>query len=168
MRTPVVVFALLLIPSALLAQSPANNVIIFQAPLNQNCPVGIEASHSSRGAMEQIDNGGRPHQLSYNIALSSLNLQRISQASITLRGLSGPQLMLASAHAIGDATETFTITPGDSPKASFHSVVYTGKLTGVRWVEVNEVTYADGKQWHQTGGSVCRVAPNGFLPVASN
>jgi hypothetical protein len=165
MRTPLAVFALLLIPSALTAQTAASNLIILQAPLNQNCPVGVEARHSSQGAMEQINNGGRPHQLGFNIALSSLNMERISQASITLRGLAGPQVMLVAAQSPKDATETFTITPGDSPKASFHSVVYTGKLTGVRWVEVDEVTYADGKQWHQTEGSVCRVAPNGYMLV---
>ncbi len=168
MRTPILA-ALLLIPSALTAQAPANSIIVLQAPLNQNCPVGIEARHSSQGAVKQVRDAGAPHQLGYNIALNSLNFAPIRQASITLRGLAGAHVIPASTHAEADATETFTLTPGDSPKASFHSIVYTGKLTGVRWVELNEVTYADGTQWHQKEGSVCRVAPNGYMLVnASN
>jgi hypothetical protein len=168
MRPFNVVFALLSVPSALFAQSTANSVILVQTPQSQNCPVGIDARHSSQGAVEQVRRSGIPSQ-GYRIALRAFNTNLIRQASVTLHGLSGSQVMPVSMHNEDDAVETFTITPGAKPKAAFHSVVYTRQLTGVRWVELNDVNYADGTQWHQKTGSVCRVNLNGYLLVnASN
>ena len=164
MRTLLAVTALLLAPSALLAQAPAT--IVLQSAGAQNCPVGIQAQHTPQGAVEQVGRGAQSHQLGYNISLRAFDSRLIRQARITLRGISGAQILPAgSSDSSANATESFTLTPGATPKATLQSVVYAEKLTGVRWVEVDDLTYADGTTWRQAQGSVCRVAPNGFLLV---
>jgi hypothetical protein len=168
MRTLLAVTALLLAPSALLAQT-ASATIVLQSSGAQNCPVGIQAQHTPQGAVEQVGRSAERHQLGYNISLRAFDSRLIRQARITLRGIAGAQVLPAgaSSESNANATESFTLTPGATPKATLQSVVYAEKLTGVRWVEVDELTYADGTQWRQTQGSVCRVAPNGFLLVNS-
>jgi len=104
---------------------------------------------------------------SYNINVSAFDGRLIRKARVTLHGFIGAHFLPAASKGdpTTDATETFTLTPGKTPKPKFQSVVYAKKLTGVSWIQVDAVTYADGKKWHQTNGSVCRVTPNGFLPV---
>jgi hypothetical protein len=162
MRPFIALTALLLSPAAILAQTN----ITLEDPVSQSCPVGVYAQHSPLGAVEQIRNSSDHHQLAYNITLRALDTRLIQQARITLLGLSGPQIIPAqNATSSPNAIETFTLTPGASPKATFDSVVYAHKLTGVRFIQLDDVTYADGTQWHQTSGRTCRVAPNGLLLI---
>lgn len=167
MRTLLSVTAILLTPAAALsAQTISSSTIVLQAPSLQNCPVGIMAQRTPQGAVQQVSRASDHPLLGYNISLRSFDAQLVAKAQVTLSGLAGARVLPAASFGTkADTSESFTITPGTSPKAAFESIVYTKKLTGVLWIEVNQVTYADGTEWHQTKGSVCRVAPNGFLPV---
>lgn len=166
MRTLLALTPLFLIASALPAQTTPATATVLTSPSSNNCPVGIAAQHTPQGTVMQVSPSAKPHQLGYNISLSAFDGRLIRQAKVTLRGIVGAHVLPASsAHYYTNVTETFTITPGTSPKPKFQSVVYAEKLTGVRWIEVDEVTYADGTQWRQTSGSICRVAPNAFLLV---
>ena len=89
------------------------------------------------------------------------------QADITLHGISGSHLVPAGERSSADATENFSVSPSSGPNHLFNTVVYLQKLTGVDWVELNEITFADGTKWHASATSTCRVAPNGFQLVAS-
>ena len=166
MRTLLSLTALLLAPWILLAQTPSTNVLALQSGNLQNCPVGIQVQHTPQGAVQQVGRTAERHQLGYSISLSALDSRLIRHARITLRGIAGAQVVpAASNESNANATESFTLTPGAAARPTLQSVVYTKRLTGVRWVEVNEVTYADGTQWRQTQGSVCRIAPNRFLLI---
>jgi hypothetical protein len=160
---PSLALALLLLAPAAIAQSN----VVLEASSTQSCPVGVYAQHSPLGAVEQIRTSTAHHQLAYNITLRALDTRLIAQARITLLGLSGPQVLPVGQNATSspNAAETFTLTPGATAKPSFDSVVYAHKLTGVRFIQLDDVTYADGTQWHQTSGRTCRVAPNGLLLI---
>jgi hypothetical protein len=179
MRTLLALTPLILIATTLPAQtgfasmsgltpqnSPATVTTLTSQPV-KNCPVGIAAQHTPGGTVLQVSPSGPHGPLGYNINLSALDGRLIRQASVTLHGIVGPHILPAASKGdpTTDATETFTLTPGDTPKPAFQSVVYAKKLTGVSWIQVDAVTYAGGKEWHQTNGSVCRVTPNGFLPI---
>ncbi len=155
--------------SGLTPQNSPANVIVLAAPPVNNCPVGIAAQHTPGGKVEQISPAVPHSSLGYNINLSAFDGRLIREADVTLHGIVGPHFLptASSNSPTTDATETFTLSPGHTPKPAFQSVVYAKKLTGVSWIEVDAVTYADGKEWHQTNGSVCRVTPNGFLPVTA-
>jgi hypothetical protein len=162
MRPFLALTALLLTPAIL----PAQSIITRPVTSTPGCPVGILAQHSPQATVEQIRTS-TAHQLAYNITLRALDTRLITQARITLLGLSGPQVLPVGQNATSspNATETFTLTPGATAKPSFDSVVYAHKLTGVRFIQLDDVTYADGTQWHQTSGRTCRVAPNGLLLI---
>jgi hypothetical protein len=177
MRNQLALTPLFLIATALPAQtgfasmsglnpqnSPANVTTLTAQPVN-NCPIGIAAQHTPGGTFAQVS-PAPPNSLAYNISLSAFDGRLIRQADVTLHGIIGVHFMPTTPKAdTTDATETFTLTQGATPKPHFQSVVYAKKLTGVQWIQVDEVTYADGTQWHQTPGSVCRVTPNGLLLI---
>jgi len=146
--------------------SPANVTVLTPQPVNK-CPIGIAAQHTPGGSVLQVSPSTPHGPLGYNINLSAFDGRLIRKARVTLHGFIGAHFLPAASKGdpTTDATETFTLTPGKTPKPKFQSVVYAKKLTGVSWIQVDAVTYADGKKWHQTNGSVCRVTPNGFLPV---
>ena len=155
--------------SGLTPQNSPANVIVLAAPPVNNCPVGIAAQHTPGGIVLQVSPSTPHRPLGYNINLGAFDGRLIRHASVTLHGFIGAHFLPTAANnsPTTDATETFTLTPGHTPKPAFKSVVYPKKLTGVSWIQVDAVTYADGKEWHQTNGSVCRVTPNGFLPVTA-
>jgi hypothetical protein len=150
----------------LMAQSsPATVTVLTSQPVN-NCPIGIAAEHTPQGGMQEVSPSAKHHQLGYNISLSAFDGRLIRQADVTLHGIIGAHFMPTKPNAHGtDSTETFTLTQSSTPRPTFQSVVYANKLTGVSWIQVDEVTYADGTEWHQTAGSVCRVAPNGVILI---
>ena len=160
MRTLLALTALLLTPAAFAQAS-----LTLEASDTQSCPVGVIARHTPQGAVEQVRDTSEHHKLAYNIAIRTLDTRLITQARITLLGLNGPQITPVAQSPSANATETFTLTPGASPRPSFNSVVYTQNLTGVRFIQVDEITYADGTHWHQTANHICRVIPNGLLLV---
>jgi hypothetical protein len=145
--------------------SPATVTTLTSQPF-YNCPVGIAAQHTPQGGMQEISPSAKHHQLGFDISLSAFDGRLIRQADVTFHGIIGAHFMPAKPTADGtDATETFTLTQGSTPKPSFQSVVYARKLTSVQWIQVDEVTYIDGTEWHQTAGSVCRVIPKVLLLV---
>ena len=181
MRTLSIASALLFAP-ALLAQTtaapqrPFPTPRVMQAPqphqftanAGANCPVGIYTQRLPGGQVEEVHGKPAHPRMGYNITLRALDTRLIRQADIKLTGIVGGHVVPVDTAKTGDVTESFTITPGDTPKAELHSVIYTKQLTGVKWLEVESLTYADGSVWRQQPGSVCRVAPSLYLPVNAN
>ncbi len=146
--------------ASVFAQTPAASpAVVLQNPASQGCPVGLEARHAGEGSTVRVSPSEKHPGQGYVIRFSG---HTITQARITLHGLSGQHVIPAGEQAGADSTESFNVSP-----AAGKTTVYTGKLTGVQWVQVNEITYPDGTQWHESADAVCRVAPNGFLLVAS-
>ncbi len=168
MRNLLGLCSLLLAATTLTAQSPSTgSVLLLQQHISQNCPVGLSARHSSDGGMVSVSPGSGPHQQGYDITFSPRKSLQVAQARISLHGISGSHVIPAGKKEVGDATESFTVSPTSSANHRFQSVVYTAKLTGVEWVELNDLTYTDGTQWHESADAICRVAPNGYMLVAS-
>jgi hypothetical protein len=173
---PLVGFALL--NPTILAQSatPTSAVVLQSQPLGANCPVGFSVNHAKTGGMLQT-NSDRPHQVQpgpvhaqrrYDVTFSTLQTPRsISQAKVTLSGTSGDHLMPAGAGYGGDLTEDYTLTPTADGRHLFKSVLFADRITALSWVQLDEITYADGSKWHGTPEAPCRVAPSGFMLVAS-
>ncbi len=170
MRNLFGMLALLPLGLSALAQAPAQSTssVVLMASRTAGCPVGLEARHAQDGGLVSVSPTTRHSEQSYRILFSPSDEKAISQAKITLHGLAGGQVVPAAAAPKGDATESFTLSPAMGAKHLFRSTVSTGKLTGVQWVELDELTYSDGTQWHASATATCRVAPNGFMLVAGN
>lgn len=176
MRSLSVASLLLLVPAAF-AQTATTHPIptprvtdgttitVLEAPMAENCPVGIHTQRVPGGEVVQANGKPAHPRIGYDITLRALDARLIRQADINLTGIAGARVMPAGTGHVGDVSESFTLAPGETPKAELHSVVYTKQLTGVKWVEVESLTYADGSVWRQKPGSLCRVAPDLYLPV---
>ncbi len=170
MRNLLGMSALLSLAVPVLAQAPSQGasgaVAVIQSQ-TAGCPVGFAARRSPDGGLISVSPGTKAHRQSYELTFTPGSEHAITQARITLHGLAGGRVLPAKDSAAGDATESFNVSPsGSHAKPFLHSTVYTSKLTGVQWVELNELTYADGSTWHESGATTCRVAPNGFMLVA--
>ena len=148
------------------AAPKASNIVVMQASA-AGCPVGFAARRAPDGGLITVRPAVKARRQSYDITLTPGSDHAITQALITLHGLAGGQVVPAKNSAAGNATESFNLTTsGSGAKPLLHSTVYTSKLTGVQWVELNELTYADGSTWHESDTAVCRIAPNGYMLVA--
>ena len=160
MRTFLTFAAVILAPT-LMAQG--NDQAILLQGQSANCPVSVEASPRSLPALRSVDRDTttRLHdKLAYNIALHALNGERVQSAQVKLIGIDKMSMLGATDGDRGDLiSETFTLAGADE-------MVYTRRLTGVRWVELEKVTYVDGGVWSRTRASVCRVAPKALMPAA--
>ena len=153
-----------------LAPAPAQSAssVVLLASRMAGCPVGLEARHAQDGGLISVSPSTRHPEQTYRILFTPPGGKAISEAKITLQGLAGGQVLPAGASSKADATESFHVSPAMGAKHLFHSIVSTEKLTGVQWVELNELTYSDGTKWHESDTATCRVAPNGFMLVSGN
>ena len=158
------------------ATTRGNTVTVIETPASGNCPVGFAASRVTDIAMRRtaspIDSEAqkwpRKETLGLRLIFSPRADSTIAQARVTLHGLSGAQVMPASQHDLSESSESFAVSPSAGANDRFSSVVYTEKLTGVTWVELKELTYANGTVWHESANATCRVTPNGYMLVGLN
>ncbi|HLI78310.1 MAG TPA: hypothetical protein VKV02_15290 [Acidobacteriaceae bacterium] len=160
--------ALILLGATAVAQAPASasNAVVVAPPPSQNCPVGLQARHEDEGGMVKVSPAERHRGQGYRLTLAPEAAHRILKAKVTLHGIAGQQVVPAANGKPGDVTETVTLSPWIGQDHHFHSTVYTEKLTGVQWIELNALTYADGTEWQASPSATCRVAPNGYMLVA--
>ena len=130
------------------------------------CPVAFSARRFSGGGLVQIGRGTRPHNLGYRLEFAN-SATAITQARITLYGPDGVRVMLAGADERGFASEELSFSPPTGASSSFETVVFARKLTGLQFVELNELTYADGTSWHESAENPCRITPNGYRLIAA-
>lgn len=142
-------------------------VHIVQSPGSQGCPVQLTAAHSREPGVVKVSPGSTPPGQGYSLTFRPTNSRGIRQAEVTFHGLAGAQVVPVKDHPAADATEDFTVSPSAGSNRLFQSVVYAHKLTGVQWIEIDELTFADGTHWQKSADSYCRVAPNGFMAVTS-
>ena len=162
--------------AALTAQTmPANSpAVVLQTPPSANCPVSFSARRAQEGGLVTASPSAKTSQPGYRITFSPGSAGAIAEARITLHGISGHQVIPAGKSASDssnhgqDVTEHFNLSPSSGVDHLFHATIHTEKLTGVQWVELNELTYANGSSWHQSSTTTCRVAPNGYMLVADS
>ncbi len=181
MRLPSML-ALLLVTRPVFAQAPAvavtpaaqsASVTLLGASSGAGCPVVFSASRLPNGGMMQAGPASQTRRQALRLAFSPSASRSIVQANITLRGIAGHHVVFADEANATNSTETFSLALSPNNRLQnnplrLDSVVYPRKLTGVLFVELNSLTYADGTQWHASAEAPCRVAPNGFQLVAAS
>jgi len=155
-------FAAVVLAPALMAQG--SDQALLRLGQSTSCPVGIEASARTLPALRSVDRDidvRSQDRLAYNIALLASDGKLVKSAQVKLIGIDEASMLRASDGVRGNlVSERFTLSGAEA-------MVYTRRLTGVQWIQLEKVTYLDGEVWSQTPGSVCRVAPNALTPVDS-
>ena len=169
MRTRLGISVVLFTAAASLpAQSPVTgHVLLLERPAGQNCPVSLSARHADNGGLLDAQQSPASRKQGYQLTLSPSQRLRVEKIRVTLHGSNSLQLRPADQGKAADETETITLSPWIGQDHKFHSVVYTDRLSGVQWIELNEIKYADGTTWHDSAAATCRVAPDVFRLVAS-
>ena len=152
---------------------PATTTLLNLVPSN-GCPVQLTAHRLPEAGLVAVSprpEGKRPGPLSRSQPLRLTfwpgNARAITQADITLHGMSGSAVVPAGGNGRANATENLSITPTPEPNHLLIAVVYVKRLTVVQWVELNELRFADGTEWHASADAVCRVAPSLYRPVVA-
>jgi len=162
-----ILHSLFLAAAPLLAQSSSSGVVLVSPPASANCPVVLTARYSAQGAVVQTGKAATHPQLGYTITFAPTSARSITKDQLTLHGLDGAQVTPAKDQPHANATEDLTTAP-NAANHRFESVIYSQKLTGVQWIELDDINYADGTHWQKSANSTCLVVPSGLRLVASN
>ena len=152
------------------AQGNAHNEItaLVGPPSTAGCPVGFSAERRSITEVRYAKDGrqlrGQGLELKFD---SRTEPKKILKANVTVRGVTGEaRVMPAGSGSTDDVAEIFQLGVAAGEDSLRHSSIWTERVATVRWVDLTEVSYTDGSEWHASQGQRCRVEPNGFLLVA--
>jgi hypothetical protein len=140
--------------------------VLTGSPDSSGCPVGFSAERRSTTEVRYAKDGkqlrGQGLELKFD-----LQTKKILKANVTVRGVTGAgRLMPAGSAGSDDVAEIFQLGTGAGEESLRHSSIWTERVATVRYVDLTEISYADGSVWHASQGERCRVEPNGFLLVA--
>ncbi len=155
-------------PAGTSAESKAKAALAQAVVMGQNCPVALDASRDPDGGLVQTSPANRHREQGLRLYFTPTDPHGIAQADFTVHGMVGAQVIPAGEHSQRHATEDFHVSPSSGENHRFTSTVYMKRLTGIDYVELSAITFADGTQWHSSAASTCRVTPNGFKLVASS
>jgi hypothetical protein len=152
------------------AQGNAHNeiTVLVGPPDSAGCPVGFSAERRSTTEVRYAKDGkqlrGQGLELKFD---SQTEPKKILKANVTVRGVTGAARVMPAGDASNDdVAEIFQLGVAAGEDSLRHSSIWTQRVATVRWVDLTEVSYADGSVWHASQGARCRVEPNGFLLVA--
>ncbi len=145
---------------------------VLTAPVeSRECPIGFYAKRQS-GLVERAIRSGKQDGFGQRLQLTFDHLQApgIAKASVTIYGVSGNVAYTPVAHTDrnGDVSEIFSLERRAGAVSLQNSEVWTRKIQAVRWVELTEIDYVNGSEWHKTKESQCRVEPSLLLEVNSH
>jgi hypothetical protein len=144
------------------------------------CPMGMDVHLSSSAALSRAERA-RPAQgpvQRLDVKLRNTDLRDVISLDAHVQGISAvPRFLPTNEFAI--PTNEFVIpkTRAMPAPVPFHSdrrmsagaelsLLWTlANATGVEWVQLDRITYADGSTWQRRGSDACKVAPNGLMPV---
>ncbi len=134
----------------------------------QSCPVGFRAEVDPRLTLREVRNG-RKDSDSTRVRLSFTPAdakKTIVAASVTAHGFAPTsQFMLVGQTADDTRTQAFVLTQGRGAAGLVQTEVEVTVVPFVRWVELNQITYADGSVWHAAEGTTCKSVLSRFHPV---
>jgi hypothetical protein len=143
-------------------------IVLAGAPDSAGCPVGFSAERRSTTEVRYAKDGkqlrGQGLELKFD---SPTEPKKILKANVTVRGVTGAaRVMPTGSDSADDVAEIFQLGVAAGEDSLRHSSIWTQRVATVRWVDLTEVSYADGSAWHASQGVRCRVEPSKFLLVA--
>jgi hypothetical protein len=130
----------------------------------------VRAQQAANGSKWEVDNSRPkgPAQRLY-LVLVSPNSNRITSATVTVRGLTPKNRItqtLSSPGNSSDAAKTLSITFPAGPGKEVSSDLLVPGLSAVSSIDLDSITYADGSAWKLAAGNVCRTPIDGFMLIS--
>jgi hypothetical protein len=145
--------------SAQVNQSGAPHVL-SPGEMLRGCPINFsvkrEAGLVVRNAKDaKADGDGQGLQLNFG--------RPVVEASLTVHGFSARSRMLPTDNAQGNASQTFHLTRRSDADGFSSYEIWTQKIVSISWVELTEVKYLDGTEWHPAKTLTCYAEPGLLL-----
>jgi hypothetical protein len=132
------------------------------------CPVGFRAEVDPRLTLRDVKNGKKDADSTFlRVIFEPTDAKTtIVSASVTAHGVAPHgQLMLVGQSADENRTQAFELTRGTGTAGLVQKEIEVTAVPFVRWVELNQITYADGSVWHAAEGTTCKSVLSKFHPV---
>jgi hypothetical protein len=176
-RCAVLVFAVACGASALCAQTAApaqgygvaqmtSQAAVERMTAANSCPVSVRARQGSAAFERQVKDGTakEPGQM-LHVAIADRKARQVVSASVAVRGYYGKAGMMEVGTSRNRPNAARTMDVSFAGKDG-STEVWVPSLTGVKSIEVNSVTYADGSTWMVAGGSFCSAPVDGLMLIS--
>jgi hypothetical protein len=137
------------------------------------CPMVIDV-HLSPSAALSLAKRGRPEQgpvQHVDVKLRNTALRDVISLDAHVQGISpvprfrpAEEFIVPKTRAM-PAPVPFHIDRRMSAGAELSLLWTLANATGVEWVQLDRIIYADGSSWQRQGSDACKVAPNGLMLV---
>jgi hypothetical protein len=173
--------ALLLLAGAVsFAQAPAgphskpdaSAIVLRSIPVGTNCPIGFRADRQSTA---QILSAGDAKEsgpaLGLRLTLDRGTAPSIESIEVTVYGVTPKGRILPAQFQAGDAPTTATISKSFQLKPTVgndtleSANVWMHQVGALRWVDLNEIRYADGTTWRPSDSAKCRAVPSNLVLI---
>ena len=181
--------ALLLSPFALIAQNgsasaaasfgvagPENGQFTLVAPQPGSiaaCPIGMQANQGVWNHRITIRNGDKdrvlqPFGQKISLTLKDPRHARITAATVRVHGLTGKNRIMQAGNqaAASDAARTIHLSFGTQSESGVTGTLWIPGFTAISFIELQEVSYADGSAWRTSVTRLCRVQPDPLMLVS--
>jgi hypothetical protein len=134
------------------------------------CPVGFRAEVDPRLTLREVRNG---KQAAYSTLVqlrfdATPAKKSIVSANVTAHGFApASKFLLVQQTPEDNRTQAFELKGGSSTAGLVRTEVDVTAVPFVRWVELNQVTFADGTVWHPAAGLVCKAELSRFHYVSA-
>jgi hypothetical protein len=160
MRHALSLAALLILTGSLSAQTPR---VVSAIP----CPIGFTVQRSPGLTVRTIQNGkAAPAEQGLNLTFDHRLRPAIAQVALTVHGTDFTAHLKPLAGSAPDLTEQFTLTPNPGETLT-QSLIEMQHVKNARWIQLNEVQFANGSIWRPTQSSRCIASISLYLPVDS-
>ncbi len=141
---------------------PAQQTSSTGSPTSEGCPIGLSAQVNGRAIARSVEdqkkNGDGPL---LELTFERRNAPKMLSASVTVHGLASSNRYLPVNKGIDEnRIQSFDLGPSQGASELTNTEVRVTKMLFVRWIEVNELRYADGSTWHASSGEQCSAVPS--------
>jgi hypothetical protein len=134
------------------------------------CPVGFRAEIDPRLTLREVRNGKQAADSTLvQLHFDSIEPKKvIVAASVTAHGFAPTSLFMQVQQTPEEnRTQAFELKGAGSAGGLMRTEVEVTAVPFVRWVELNQITFADGTVWHPAAGLACKAELSRFHYVSA-
>lgn len=150
------------------AQEPSPKVA---SPTAQGCPVNFSARRTGGLIVQYANRSPRPISQGLHLTFARHDAAVLAKIVVTVHGMPAHGGIMPvhsnTSSDTADIAETFTLE-NHAGAGIESSEIRLHRMGPARWVELNQIEFADGSVWQKSKDSTCVAVPSLFLLVAAN
>jgi hypothetical protein len=159
-------------PATIRSEPNASTVVLRDIPAGTGCPIGFRADRQATTQILTADTARKNEPaLGLHLSLDHQTAPAIESIMVTVYGVSPkgrilPTDFLTAEDSTSNAvSKSFELqrSPGNDTLSDAN--VWMNKVGALRWVDLNEIRYANGASWRPSPSTKCRAIPGNFVQV---